>query len=99
MKAKTKFKYKTEEERIIATTKISKNNQTSVPKRVREILGINHEDDLIWYVEDSGGVSIESKLEKAKRIMNETAGKGKSLYKQFGNGTNWLRKERDESWD
>jgi len=45
--------------RILATTKITRQNQTTIPKRVREELKINEDDILIWFLNKYGEISVK----------------------------------------
>jgi len=82
---------------IKVTTKISSNNQTYVPKAIRDHLGLTDANDIEWIVNDQGKIQIEKK-ESFLEWLDGVAGVAKDLYKEDGGGVKWLEKERKNAW-
>ncbi len=73
--------------------KVGKRYQIVIPKRVREQLGVNIEDELIVGVRD-GRIIMQPRPRKYSEYMQ---GLGKEVWKGI-DATEYVRKER-ESWE
>lgn len=45
--------------RVLATTKVTRQNQTTIPKRVRDKLEVKEEDILIWFINERGEIVVK----------------------------------------
>ena len=45
--------------RVLATTKVTRQNQTTIPKRVRRELKIKEDDVLVWFISDEGEIVVK----------------------------------------
>ena len=48
-----------EERKILATTKMTSANQTTIPKAVRRLLGLRPGDTIVWVLGQGGQIYVE----------------------------------------
>lgn len=81
-------------------TKISKNNQTSVPIKILEAIDAKSGDQLLWELKKgkAGTISIEvRKSLSAYEILKSTKLKDKNFYsRSYGSVKNYIKQLREE---
>lgn len=76
----------------VSVVKLSSKNQIVLSKAARNALGVKAHDKVVFLI-DAFGVSV---MPERKSLL-DYAGVGQRLYRQFGGGQQFLKKER-ASW-
>lgn len=78
-------------------TSLSSKNQTVVPKKIREDVGINSGQDLLWTSIKLGGQNVAMMLPKNKLTSQDLLGLGKDLWSDL-DSDQYISQLRDQ-WE